>query len=174
MAILALAQNGVMSGYLDGTFRPQNPLVRAQFARVIVGAMEIPVTEATPYGFKDLGPDTASLYPHEYVGAAAEKLIVKGYVDGTFRPYTNVTRTQVIAMIVRAARNLRPGLLSAPPSTYRSSLGNFDRNYAADLGWAQYNGLLQELQGYGSGWNPWAVMNRGEVAQVLWNLMKKM
>lgn len=173
-AILHLTQTDIVSGYADGTFRPQQSVFRAQIAKMIDGAMGIPVTEATPYRFSDLGPDGPSLYPHEYVGAAAARGILLGYTDNTFRPYRDVTRAQAITIAVRAARNLKPGLLSAPPTGFVSAHGKFDPTHGATMAWAQYNGLLHGLQGYDkAAWDPWAKMSRGEVAQLLWNLMQK-
>ena len=37
--------------------------------------------------------------------------------------------------------------------------------------WADFNGLLTGVTGFQAGWDPWAQMSRGEVAQVLWNTM---
>ena len=165
---------GYFSGYADGSFRPYSPVLRAQFAKIIDVALRIPVAESTPYRFKDMGADLpASLYPHEYVGAAAAKRIILGYADNTFRPYKNVTRAQVFTMMVRAAQQLKPGLLSEPPAGFKSSIGNFDVGHASYLNWAEYNGLLVDVQGYGRGWDPWASMNRGEIAQVFYNLLRK-
>ena len=41
-----------------------------------------------------------------------------GKTPTTFDPYANITRYQVITMVVRAADNLKPGLLSSPPSGF--------------------------------------------------------
>ena len=171
-AIDDVSGRGIVSGYADGTFRPGNPLYRAQFAKMICRTMGIAVTEATPHAFKDLGADSSgSLYPHEYVGAAAQEGIILGYAGRTFHPYTNVTRAQVITMVVRAANNLDPGALDVPLTGFVSQLGRFDPTHATTMAWAEYNGLLRGLQGYGKGWDPWVRMTRGETAQVLHNLL---
>ncbi len=172
VAIADLSDRGIVAGYAGDTFRPDNPLFRAQFAKMICGAMGLVVTEATPYPFNDLGPDTASLYPHEYVGAAAQENIILGWADETFRPYLNVTRAAVVTMVVRAARNLHPGLLDAPPNGYLGTLGTFDPTHGPNMAWAEYNQLLEGVVGYGKGWDPWASMSRGETAQVLYNLLR--
>jgi hypothetical protein len=57
-------------------------------------------------------------------------------------------------MVVRAARNLKPGVLTAPPAGYRSPLGTFDTTNSANVAWAEYNGLLKGLVGYGATWKP--------------------
>ncbi len=173
-AILGMAGEGVISGYPDGTFRPLNPLWRAQFAKMICGAVGLTVLESMSSPFTDLGADDpSSLYTHEYIAAAYNNGITLGTGQGRFSPWQDIPRAQVITMVVRAAKNLHPGLLQTPPSGWTGAVGNFDPTHGQNLIWAEYNGLLAGLQGYGAGWNPWQKMTRGEVSQVLWNLMQK-
>jgi len=48
-----------------------------------------------------------------------------------------------------------------------------DVNHGATMRTAEYNGLLEGLQGFGRAWDPWKQATRGEVAQMLWNLMTR-
>jgi hypothetical protein len=154
-------------------FRPNNDVVRWQFAKMICGALAIPVDESLVSTFPDLGPDNpASLEPHDYVAAATNNNIIKGYADGTFRAYTTISRAQVITMVVRGMKALKPGVLQAPPAGYSSTLGTFDTGeHSENMRWADFNGLLTGVTGFQAGWDPWTKMSRGEVAQVLWNTM---
>ncbi|MBC7294280.1 MAG: S8 family serine peptidase [Thermoleophilia bacterium] len=173
-AIKGLVSCGIINGFSDGTFRPSNPLMRQQFAKMIVLSMQLPVSEQDRCPFRDVslsGP--SSLYPDNYIAVAAARGITTGYADGTFRPASNITRAQVITMIVRAARNLMPGSLQAPPSSYRGVVRGAPDAHAENVRWAEYNGLLNGLVGLGPTWNPNAKASRGEVAQMLWNLLKK-
>jgi len=171
-AIEELAQHDIVGGYGDGTFRPGDPVQRAQFAKMIVGAMDVTVPpEGTLCPFNDLDPnDPSTPYPHEYVTAAAENHITRGISAGQFSPWQCISRAQVITMIVRAADSLAPEALLHPPADCQSLLGSFDATHGPGLASAQFNGLLHGLVGYGIDWDPWADMTRGEVAQVLWNL----
>jgi hypothetical protein len=175
-AIEGMAAAAIINGYnVPGgkEFRPNNDVVRWQFAKMICGALAIPVDESLVSTFPDLGPDNpASLEPHDYVAAATNNNIIKGYADGTFRAYTTISRAQVITMVVRGMKALKPGVLQAPPAGYSSTLGTFDTGeHSENMRWADFNGLLTGVTGFQAGWDPWTKMSRGEVAQVLWNTM---
>jgi hypothetical protein len=171
-AIVDLGGREVIGGYPDGTFRPSARLWRAQFAKMIVGALGVQVDASMVAPFSDLGPDdTASLYPHQYVAAAYFAGIIKGTSPNTFAPYTDITRAQVVTMIVRAMDSLHPGVLVEPPASEPGPLGPFDDVHAPNWRMAWYNGLLAGLVGYGPGSDPFAAANRGEVAQMLWNCL---
>lgn len=175
-AIEGMAAAAVINGYdVPGgkEFRPNNDVWRWQFAKMIDGALVIPVDEALVSTFSDLGADNpASLEPHDYVAAAANNNIIKGYPDGSFRAYTSINRAQVVTMVVRGMKALKPGVLQAPPAGYVSTLGSFDSGeHSENMRWAEFNGLMTGLTGFQAGWNAWATMSRGEVAQVLWNTM---
>jgi hypothetical protein len=174
-AIEGMYADGSINGYdVPGgrEFRPQNDVWRWQFAKMVCGALNLAVNEALVAPFPDLGADPpGTLEPHDYVAAAANNNIIKGYGDGTFRAYTAISRAQVITMVVRAMQNLHPGVLQAPPAGYSMSVPTFDTEHSANMRWAEFNGLTTGLVGYGGSWDPWAKMNRGEVAQVLWNMM---
>jgi hypothetical protein len=176
-AVNAMAAAGIIGGYeVPGgrEFRPQNSAWRAQFAKMIVGAVNLPVAESDSLApFTDLdGDEPANLYPHEYVAAAYRAGITRGKTASTFAPWDDISRAQVITMVVRAAKNLRPGVLQTPPTGWNGQIGRFDSTHGDNLVWAEYNGLLDGLQGYGASWDPWHKMTRGEVAQMLYNLCR--
>lgn len=179
-AIQYMAEADMLHGYPqpDGTaeFRPANNLLRAQFAKLVCGAFQIPVSESLVTRFADLGPeDPADLYPHDYVEAAANEGITKGKTSTNFEPWTAVTRAQMVTMVVRAAQ-ARPwtrtgaglGLLT-PPADYEGTFGEFSPNHQENMRIAEYNHLLAGIVGFGPSWNPWDPASRGEVAQVLVN-----
>ena len=172
--ILSLTQARIVGGYDDGTFRPESPVLRAQFAKMVVGAMGLDVHEGMTSPFTDLGPDDlGSLYPHEFVAAAYTNGVTEGIAPNTFAPWDDITRAQLVTMTVRAMQALRPGALSNPPSAYHGSLGGFDSTHAPAMRLAEYNHLLSGLSGFGSSWDPWRKATRGECAQVLWNARQK-
>ncbi len=97
-----LAEKGIINGYSDDTFRPNNTLTRAQAAIMIVRAAGIS-TEGVSSSFTDVPPTHAS---YKFISAAYQAGIINGYSDGTFRPNANVTRAQ-IAIIVQRAFNVQ-------------------------------------------------------------------
>jgi hypothetical protein len=174
-AVEGMAEAGIMNGYETAggpEFRPSNPVWRWQFAKMISGVLELPVSEPLVCLFSDMGPDDPDkLEPHDYVAAATSFGIIRGYTDGTFRPYTPIRRAHVFSMVVRALLALRPESLEAVPAGFVGTLGVLDPEHGPNLRLAEYNGLAQGLVGFGSGWDPWANMSRAEAAQVLWNVM---
>lgn len=175
VAIDALRESGVIAGYLDGgrwLFKPDNPVLRAQFAKMICGALDLPVSEGQSAPFSDLGPnDPNDLYPNDYVAAVAARGITTGTAPGLFSPWSHITRAQLVTMAVRAANVLAPGVLSIPPVNFTGTLGSFDPNHDSAMRTAEFNGLLAGLEGFGSTWDPWADASRGETAQILFKLM---
>lgn len=172
-AITRLADRGVVQGYLlpDGRreFRPANSTLRAQVAKMMALFMDLPVDESLTSVFTDLGADNRnSLYIHEYIAAMADKRWMIGTSATTFSPWRQTTRAQLVTIVVRIAR--ADQLLAAPPATFRGTFGNFSAAHAENMRWAEHNGLLQGIVGFGRAWDPLAPMTRAEVAQVLANL----
>jgi hypothetical protein len=91
---------GAISGYADNTFRPYNNITRGQTCKIVVIAFEIPINTQNGPHFTDVPPD----HPfYEWVETAYNEEIVAGYDDGTFRPYNNVTRGQLVKIVCNAA-----------------------------------------------------------------------
>ena len=176
-AIKTIADRGIISGYEVGggrEFRPDENVARAQFTKMICGAVGLVVDEGMSSTFVDLGPDDpADLYPHQYVAAAADQDITAGVSPGAFVPWGNIARAQVVTMVVRAAEKLKPDTLRSPPAWYRGSLGDFSEIHGENMRAAEYNGLTRGLVGFGKRWDPWANATRGEVAQVLQNAIRR-
>jgi len=172
VAVNALADQGVVSGYGTGNFGPSDPVMRQQFAKMIVLAGGFPASEDDICYFVDVdkgGPST--LFPDNYVAVCAARGITTGYTATMFKPYDNITRYQVITMVVRAAVNLRSDLLATPPAGWAATgTWGSDPIHGANATRAQYNGLLDGLPL--SSLDPRGSMSRGEVAQVLYNLIK--
>jgi len=87
---------GIVSGYADGTFKPQNEITRGQMLKMAVGgAGWNTINPATPH-FSDV-PTADPFYTFIETGVCYG--VVSGYADGTFRPNTNVTRGQTAKII---------------------------------------------------------------------------
>lgn len=154
-------------------FCPDNTLYRAQFAKMIALALGLEVQEGSSTPFTDLGPQVAdNLYPHDYVAAAYKAGITNGVTATTFAPYKNISRAQVVTLVVRALQNLHPGILATPTPGYRSAWGTFSDVHEGNARIAQFNGLLDGLPLTSTAADPWAPMSRGETAQVLANLVR--
>jgi hypothetical protein len=170
-AITDLASRGIIGGYASGSFGPSAPVTRQQFAKMIVLAGGYSVSERDYCYFWDVqksGPD--GLYPDNYVAVCASKGITTGKTAGSFDPYGAITRQQVVTMVVRAVDDLRAGLLATPPAAWPAT-SSWAKNatHGANAARAEYNGLLSGLDL--ASLSPAGSMSRGEVAQVLHNLL---
>jgi hypothetical protein len=172
-AIYALWNAGIIAGYEvdDGVyeFRPYNPVLRQHFAKMIVLTLGVPTSEDDVCPFEDVdvsGP--YDFYPDNYIAAAYFADITNGTSFYTFSPWDDVTRAQLMTMVVRALENYAELALEDPDWTYEGFMAGFDdptHGYNAQL--AEWNGLLVGIDLYG--WDVWEPATRGEVAQVLWN-----
>ncbi|HEY8414599.1 MAG TPA: S-layer homology domain-containing protein, partial [Thermaerobacter sp.] len=97
-------QLGVVEGFPDGRFRPQEAVSRAEFAKMVVRAVEVArgasLTEPAAVPFRDVDRDMA-LY--EAIAKAAAQGYILGYPDKTFRPDQAITREQAAAVLQRVA-----------------------------------------------------------------------
>jgi hypothetical protein len=174
-AINELAQRGIVSGKDDGTFGPDDPLYRAQFAKMMCGILGLTVSEQTSFApFVDLGPDDPSdLYPHEFVAAAYGAGVTQGRTATAFAPYSNVTLAQAITMVVRAADARHPGVVGTPPAGWQGRWPAGDPTHGTNIRRAEYAGLLASLPADSLGATPSRPATRGEVSQILVNFLYK-
>ena len=169
-AIADLSGRGVIAGYEDGTFRPAAPVTRQQFAKMIVKTLGYAVTGTEVCPFRDVVVQTGTdpFYPSKYVAVCALRAITSGKTATTFAPADNITRQQLITMVVRAAALSDPAAGYTPPfSAAQFSLTEHYQNARK----AAYAGLLDGLQGVGSSYSFGAGSSRGECAQLLYNLL---
>jgi parallel beta-helix repeat protein len=172
-AIDYLSSEGIIGGYGNGNFGLNDTVKRAQFAKMIVGTLAIDPGTSTVTRFTDLGTPDANGYPHRYVQAAYEAGITFGTnaAQTLFSPWNAIRRDQVISMIVRGIENLYPGILLDPPPGTTTFFADVPEPHGSNVRIAEYNGLLYGLIGMGPGWSVTATATRGEVAQMLWNLI---
>ena len=105
---IADLSRGIITGFADGTFGPGALVTRQQFAKMIVRTLGLPVSTADICPFTDVPSDDASpdpLYPDHYVAVCASNGITKGNQPGpdAFLSLSDITRAQVMSMVVRAA-----------------------------------------------------------------------
>jgi hypothetical protein len=94
-AIEAMAAEGIISGYADGTFRPNRDVTRGQMASLLYRALDFPDGTAT-------FSDTAGTTHVAAIGALAQAEVIQGFSDGTFRPDRPIRRDQMASMLSKA------------------------------------------------------------------------
>ncbi|MNI23529.1 Endo-1,4-beta-xylanase A precursor [compost metagenome] len=97
------AAAGIVSGYADGTFRPEQKLSRAELTVMIVRSLGITVDPQAKLTFADAGAVPAWAAP--YVAAAVEKSLVSGIGQNRFAPNQTATRAEAVALIVNMLEN---------------------------------------------------------------------
>ncbi len=111
-SVLRLADLGIISGYPDGTFKPDNLVTRAEFAKMIVCMLGLESAakslkgEAVPFADVDADDWAAG-----YINVAQMMGIVNGYEDGTFRPQDNITYAEALKMVLAAMGYSEDGFL---------------------------------------------------------------
>ena len=162
-----LALAGVMNGYSDCTFRPGNPITRAQTAKIVVlGSNRAINTSGGPH-FRDV-PATDTFYP--FIETAYNAGIISGYTCGGtgepcpglyFRPANNVTRGQFSKMVV-IAFSIPINLTGAPHFTDVPSTNPFYAQIET-----AYNNQL--ISGYNDGtFRPGNNLTRGQGAKIVY------
>ncbi|MEO1376333.1 MAG: S-layer homology domain-containing protein [Cyanobacteria bacterium J06635_10] len=94
--IRSLVSLDLTGGYADGTYKPDTPMTRAQYAALIVKAFN-PTPKRYLGDFFDIPP---IFWAYKAIKAAAQGGFVGGFSDGTFRPQEKVQRLQVIVSLV--------------------------------------------------------------------------
>ncbi|WP_309089193.1 S-layer homology domain-containing protein [Domibacillus sp.] len=95
--IASAAGRGIISGYPDGSYRPNEAVTRGQMAIFLSRAFGLTKEAAAP--FTDVSSSMAS-YPH--IKRIIAENLTSGYEDNTFRPNVKVTRAQFSAFLSRA------------------------------------------------------------------------
>ncbi|WP_214628022.1 Ig-like domain-containing protein [Paenibacillus agaridevorans] len=98
-AIATLAGHGVINGYADGTFRPDQTISRQEMVTMLLKLVN---EEALPNkhvrAFADVG--NVSPFAVNSVQAAGKAGIIQGYEDGTFRPQNHMRRAEAVVMLL--------------------------------------------------------------------------
>ncbi len=96
--IASLAHIGVVTGFPDGTFRPDEQMTRGQAALLVTRLMQLESDDAPAAPFKDIrGRHDASA-----ISMLHARGIVTGFADGRFHPDATITRGQFARIIVHA------------------------------------------------------------------------
>ncbi len=98
--IRVLVEKGIIAGYPDGTFKPDQPITRAEFAALLNKAFDLqPVRAARK--FKDV---PANYWASDVIQKAYQSGFLAGYPNGTFAPKQNIIRIQSLVSIVNGSK----------------------------------------------------------------------
>ncbi len=167
-AVEELASRAIISGKGDGTYAPDATMTRAEFAVIVVRALGL--EGKTTNAFTDV---PAGQWYAPYVGTASIYGVISGVGGGRFNPYGTITRQEAASMVARAARlcGMDTGL---GDDEIRNTLAQFG-DYVTVAAWAKESVAFcyradildqSDLEVV-----PTAAIRRGEIAQMLYNLL---
>ncbi len=153
-AVEQLSALGIMEGFDDGTFKPEEKVTRAQMAKLVVGAKNLLASAEsnTTVKFNDV---PATHWAVGYVAEGVAQQIINGTSDTTFDPDATVTFAQATKMLVNAAGY----------EEYAQIAGGWPNGY---LTWGSKLGVNVGITGVGND----TELTRAQVAQMLINAMK--
>lgn len=155
--ISSLYEKGIVNGYGDGRFGPDNKLTRAQIVKIAVLAFELP-SQGSAETFSDV---KNSDWFADYVASAADLEIVNGYPDGSFKPDSEVSRAEALKILLEAS-----GLSDFSPLTTNFTDVNSIKDWFAP--YSAYAKSIGLVNGYSDGSfrgnNP---ITRAEVCKLL-------
>jgi len=126
---------GILAGYPDGTFRPDNHLQRAEAIALLNRFFNI--TESGYPTFSDVRPTD---WHYHQIGAAQRKGYVAGFPDGTFRPHENISRLHAFILIYR--------LLGSPQASH-TDLSRFNDHHLIPTDLPIYRQIVSYMVGAG-------------------------
>lgn len=136
-----LANKRIVNGTTDQLFTPDANITRAEFAALLVRSLGL--AEGKADGFRDV--QSGDWFAAD-VGTAYKAGLITGYEDGTFKPNENITREQMVTMLVRALKvggkevKLDKAVLEAFAD--RASIGEWSKDAAAQ---ALSAGIIQGM-----------------------------
>jgi hypothetical protein len=161
-AVEFLSAYGVVNGFPDGTFKPDDPVTRAQISKmitIVLGYEEF--TTNMESSFTDMDGHWAE----RYVEVAQAFDIVQGYLDGTFGPDNEITYTEVITMVVRSLGYTDKSLPGSWPYDYLVKAGDLgivegiplagEQATRGDIALMTFNALFSEKGTINSSTSQW-------------------
>ncbi len=160
-AISYLKENEIVKGYPDGTFKPEGTLNRAEAVKILLAGNDIEAALGNST-FPDVAADA---WFANYVTTAADRKIVKGYGDGSFKPGNTISRAEFLKVAILTA-GFEPTEVTNQPYDDVS----LDAWYAKFFSFAKEHSLLRLKRG---GFIvPNDPITRAEAADVMYRLAK--
>lgn len=137
--VARLGALGILNGYDDGTFRPNDRITRAEFAKVIVCALQ-KEQDAMSGGYVSPFDDVmAGEWYVPYINFVSDNSIVTGYVDGTYKPDNDITYAEVSTIILRMLGYNETDLGYYWPNNYVTKANSMR---LANMDWADPNAAV--------------------------------
>ena len=156
-------EKGYISGYEDGTFKPDKTVSRAEFSKMINNAIKLTAAGNAKADFKDVA--SKDWFFNE-VKKAENAGYITGYEDGTFRPSNSVTRQEAAVILSRIVL----------PTLERADINKFGDGDAIDT-WATDAVTMIAAKGYIKGdekgdFLPKGALTRSQAAKLICEVVR--
>lgn len=161
----SMASHDFMGGFTNGTFGPDQPLTRGQFAGIMARMMNMQPTAGTSFS------DTRGFWGAGMIETMTQMGIITGHADGTFGPYDTITREQMAAIMDRAWQANHgagtPAEMTAAMAGMMGRLTDARSSWAADhIAWMMQMGVIKG-DGFGM-FRPGDTTSRAEASAMMW------
>lgn len=162
----------IIAGYVDGTFKPQNNVTRAEFVSILVNALGVKTVGASTYGFTDVA---SNKWYADAINSAAKLGLIAGKGDKTFSPEATITRQEAASIVANALKFVaKPVTVTTTEST---SLYTPYKDKTKVAAWAKENVAIAIKSGIILGvsptaLNPLGTSSRAEAVTMLSNFLE--
>lgn len=154
-AIAYLKAEGIVSGYADGTFKPEATINRAEFTKILMGTRDDSSKMCKIAPFPDI--DQSAWYAKDVHAARCDGL-VGGYPDGTFQPANSINFAEAAKILAKAfgleASSTVPACETGGCPWYRDSVLMLEMHAAIPMSISSFDQNI----------------TRGEMAEMIWRL----
>ncbi len=136
-AVSYMTENKLIMGYPDGTFKPNSPISRAEFAAIASRFDQLKPGLSLP--FNDV---KAGHWAYDVIASAADKGWVNGYPDGSFKPENKITRAEVVSTTNRMLNRYADLAFAKAHKTELAPMRDMDEGH-----WA-YGAAVEAMNGH--------------------------
>jgi len=101
-----LKKNGVIKGYDDGTYKPEQSITRAEFTKIVIETTNIPLKKCKPSEVQKISSIFSDVNAEDwfakYICSANKSGLINGYDDGTFKPNNQINFVESAKIITLA------------------------------------------------------------------------
>ncbi|MEK5030419.1 S-layer homology domain-containing protein [Paenibacillus sp. FSL R7-0302] len=160
--ISVVAAKGAIEGVGNGNFAPKNNVTRAEFAKMLIRALNLENNSAK----QSFGDVSSTSWYAPYVAVAAEKGIITGRSAAQFDPNATITRAEMATMIARAVKSQKPEAATNVSSLSKfSDAGKIAASLKDGVAFAASNNLVI---GNAGKFNPNNTATRAEAAVIIY------
>ena len=164
----ALSKNNIISGYPDGTFRPENRVTREEFVKMVISAAGL-YDQNAECEFDDISADS---WAYRYISSAKNANIVGGISESHFGAGQNISRQDVAVIVARVIDYFKK-TSSADAKDVQTAYP--DNDSVSEYARASVNVLTNMgiINGYDSGnFGPLDSLTRAQAAKIIYMLRK--